>query len=342
MVHTHTPIAFLRRQTEILRTHVPGLLDGCLDSIHDARIATRRIREALPLTHEWQRRRVADDLFACFRRMGRSLGGVRDVDVRIELLRYLESRIPPAAPSLVVVRQGQEAERLRLVRKLVKRFERLHVEGELDRLSGSGPRARFWPARSSAWRSQLRHLVAERAHGARDAISHATGVYFPNRAHQARIAIKKFRYAAEICQQTGLIADEPLMRDLKKAQDVLGLLHDRQALIDGLPDSAAKDDEIDAAQIRLVVQVLDAEIVDLHRQFLGRRSQLLQSCVRAERDIHRSDLATGALAVAGVMALTGLEIMRRRQRTRRGVPEAEASRKISVRIPVALPTVGAK
>src|SRR6185503_3920935 len=146
MFQSATPIAFFQQQINILQSQMPGLLDGRLDSIHDARIATRRIREVLPLTHEWQRRHAADDLFERFKRAGRSLGKVRDADVRIELLRYLESRIPHAAPSLVLVRQRQERERLALMRGLLKRFERLGIGEELNRLSsGAAWRgSRFW------------------------------------------------------------------------------------------------------------------------------------------------------------------------------------------------------
>ena len=135
MFRAATPLAFFQQQINILQAQLPGLLDGRLDSIHDARIATRRIREVLPLTHEWQRRHAADDLFEKFKQAGRSLGKVRDADVRIDLLCYLESRIPHAAPSLVLVRQRQQRERLVGMRKLVKRFERLGIGEELNRLS---------------------------------------------------------------------------------------------------------------------------------------------------------------------------------------------------------------
>ena len=70
MLQITTPLTLFHEQIDVLRTHVPGLLDGRLDSIHDARIATRRVRELLPLTHEWQRRHAADDLFPRFKRMG--------------------------------------------------------------------------------------------------------------------------------------------------------------------------------------------------------------------------------------------------------------------------------
>src|SRR6185436_17783847 len=117
----------------------------------------------------------------------------------------------------------------------VKRLERLEIERELARLgSGVGQHPRFWIGLTGSCRRQLRQLMAERAHAAAAAVAHATGVYFPNRVHAARIAIKKCRYAAEIAAETGIFVDGSLIRDLKKAQDVLGNLHDRQTLIDEL------------------------------------------------------------------------------------------------------------
>ena len=335
-----TPLTLFQEQIKILRAQMPGVRDGRLDCIHDARIATRRIRELLPLTHEWQRRDDADELFTRFKRMGQSLGRVRDADAGIELIKYLESRVSGAAPSLVLVRQRQERTRLLLMRRLVKRFERLAVEQELALLAGGAVwhRARLWVKMTGSWRKQLRHLLAERAQGASDAIADASGVYFPNRTHQTRIAIKKLRYAAEIAARTGVMADAPLIRDLKKSQDVLGDLHDRQMLIDELRDVAVEGDGIDGAEIRLVAQVAEAEINDLYGRFLGRRSQLLDSCQRPLRELDRHLVAKGACAVAGVVALAaGIEARRRRQASRQLAPEPERVAAVSVRVPVALP-----
>jgi CHAD domain-containing protein len=352
MLQTATPLALFHQQIRILRTHLPGALDGRPDSIHDARIATRRIREVLPLAHEWQRRDVADDLFARFQRMGRSLGRVRDADVRIELLKYLESRISNAAPSLVLVRQRKECARRELMRRLVKRFERLAAERELARLAAGAPRHRpsFWFTLTSPWRSQLRLLLAERAHGATDAIAHAGRLYFPNRTHEARIAIKKFRYAAEIAERAGIVAGEPLIRDLKKSSDILGELHDRQTLIDDLNDGAILGDGMDEIQIRCVAQLVEAEIDDLHRRFLDRQPYLAAACQRTLRELDGGVVTKGACAVAGVVALAaGIEATRRRQTARPLAPDPEhlplqnGSRvgepgvaAVSVRVPVAL------
>jgi len=334
MFESATPIAFFLRQAALLRSQLPGLLDGRLDSIHDARIATRRIREVLPLTHEWQGSRDADDFSARISELGRSLGKARDADVRIALLRYFEARLPHTASSVAFVRQRQEHDRLIRARKLIKRLERLDVAEELARLSigAARQRRRFWVAMTGAWRHQLRQLVAERAQEASAALVHATGVYFPNRSHAARIAIKKFRYTVEISTATGLLADPPLLRTLKKAQDLLGELHDRQTLIDELTGAAGRP-EVDA-QIALVVRVAEVEIADLQARVLARRAEVLDACQRALRKVDRRVMTKGAYAVAGVVALAaGIEATRRHQAPGRRAADAEP-RAVSVRVPV--------
>jgi CHAD domain-containing protein len=334
-----TLIDVFQREIAIIRAHYNGVLDGECASIHDARIATRRTREVLPLTHQWQRREHADQLYETVKRMGRSLGRVRDVDVRIQLLRYLEARIPHAAPSIVLVRQRDEHQRLLLMRKLVKRFERLGVQRELVNVAALVPRRRpsIWAARLGPWREQLRRSIDARATSAADAITHATGVYFPKRVHAARIEIKKLRYATEIAVETGVIGGVASLRTLKKSQDLLGDLHDRQALIDELRDAATADARIDPTHIALVEQVVAADIADRHARFLERRAQLHAAAEAIRAELWRPTTAVRAAAVAGAIAvITGLEARRRwRAGHRPAEPEARDA-EVAVRVPIVL------
>ena len=304
-----TPHSLFRTQIHTLRTSLPGVLDGLENHIHEARIATRRIREVLPLLGDPKRKHL-EDLRTRFRQMGRSLGRVRDADVRIALLASLEIRMPHAAPSLVVLRQQREEERLDLLRKLIKRLERIEairlVEMLDDHLAFPGSLARIGRA-GRTWRRDLRYTVTARARATTDAINHATGVYFPNRAHAARIAIKKLRYAMEIAHETGAADRSAAIRELKKAQDVLGELHDRQELIDNLtaptvPDTASNEQTEQNGQVSLLKQVIDAECRDLHGRYLARREKMLDICLGetnvASRSWSRALLTTGAVAVS--------------------------------------------
>jgi CHAD domain-containing protein len=342
-----TPIDLFQRQIAVLRDTLPGVLEGRSDSVHDARIATRRIRAVLPLTHEWHRREVVEDLATRVKRTGAALGRVRDADVRIELLRHMESRMPAAAASLLRIRQQQEHDRSQRLRQLVKRLERLDIQNDVGRsaIPGIWERSRRWLAARGAWRNEIRRLVDRRAKEAADAITHATSIYFPNRAHRARIALKKFRYAAEIGAQTGAPITRHLLRTLKKGQDALGELRDRQTLIDELRDTdePRSDDGDESRERRSIIQLAEAEIGDLHRRFVARRPRLLAATDEARAAMRRPRVPVGAFTVAAAVALAGAHAIRRHTRGTAGPepgpkrhPKAEptSSSVVAVRIPV--------
>jgi CHAD domain-containing protein len=301
-----TPHSLFRTQIHTLRQTLPGVLDGIDGSIHDARIATRRIRELLPLLGDPKRRKPIEDLNSRFKRLGRSLGRIRDADVRLTLLASLETRMPHAAPALVVLRQQREEQRLDLLRKLVKRLERLEAVRTIEVLDEHrrllvAPSS--WGIRSGhTWKRDLRYTLAERAAATSEAIEHATGVYFPKRVHGARIAIKKLRYAMEIAHETGSADRSVSIRELKKAQDVLGDLHDRQELVDNLAETCQSDNAELAGQVSLLKQVIDAENHDLHSRYLARRSALLDICRQERLQLHR--IPARSLAAAGALVIS--------------------------------------
>ena len=311
-----TPSLLFHTQLQRLEQTLPAVLDGDATGIHDARIATRRLRELLPLVADERRWNGADEVHQRLRRLGRSLGRVRDADTRITLLTSLERRIPSAAPTLVLLRQQREHKRLKRMRKLIKRLERLEA---LRMVRGLAQRETSWPylqspIRARKWRSDLRDVLDTRARAAQSAIDHATGVYFPNRAHSTRIAIKRLRYALEILHETGADDLGPDIRELKKAQDLLGDLHDRQDLSDDLGRDAsdANGHPTDTKdQIALVRQVLDAEVRHLHCRYIDRRQRLMEICGRA-RSVRVQLMPSSATAIATALAVSSGVIAARR------------------------------
>jgi CHAD domain-containing protein len=323
MLLAPTPGVLLRRQSEILRGALPAIRDGNEEGVHVARVATRRVRELLPLIDHPTRGRA--DLASEFKAIGRALGQVRDADVQSGLMRYLESRIPAAAPVLVVVRQKRERKRLAMIRSLIKQLEEREI-GKLLDVAQIAARSHLsaWSRSRPSWEHRLRRALVDRAVDARSAIAHATGVYFPNRAHHARIALKKFRYAAEIADETAVWAAPEGIRELKKGQDVLGDLHDRQALVDHL--TAALDSgsqPLEADQVQLIVQVVEAEVHDLHAKYLGRRSRLLEICARGEA-AGPSPFRRAVPVVAGAVAASSVVYALIRRASDRSEPAIEA------------------
>ena len=172
----------------------------------------------------------------------------------------------------------------------------------------SGPRSRL---AARAWRDHLRQLLLERASTAAERIAHATGVYFPNRAHSARIAVKKLRYAAEISQATGASNLQGAIKSLRKGQEVLGEIHDRASLSDTLTRYLALD-HVNNDHIAQTTQVLEGEILDLHARYLARRSDIRDACAEIERLSLRGSKAGPALAVGGGILVAALAYLNNR------------------------------
>ena len=273
------PRRLLLQHVDFLRSHMPGVLEGQPDNIHDARVAIRRIRELLPLTNGWGRW-SNDELDDRFRRAGRALGRVREADVHLVMLSSLQRRVPTSASAIVGVQQRLDDQRSAAARRLVKKLESLELPSVLSQLAGHKPSIAEVGARLSrrhSWRRSLRAVVVKRAGLAREAIAHATGVYMPNRLHAARIAVKRLRYAMEASQATGTREPERALRQLRKAQEILGDLHDGETLIDAMEGSGKHPGEM-TDQIAVVVGLLRAECRALHERYLARRATVVQIC----------------------------------------------------------------
>src|SRR5262245_10027696 len=104
----------------------------------------------------------------------------------------------------------------------------------------------------------------------------------------------------EVANETGTAEMTTQLRELKKGQDVLGDLHDRQALLDELPRNGDSDTK---HMIVLVRQMTDAEIEGLHKRYLSRRDRLLDIAHEAQ-GVHFNhswklpSLAAGAIALS--------------------------------------------
>jgi CHAD domain-containing protein len=304
MFATPTLATLLDEQTSVLRTQLSGVYDGTPEAVHDSRIATRRIRELLALIPTVPGRDGDRDVATGYRKMGRALGKVRDADVQIDLIKGIEAHAPQTAPSMVIVRQQHEQQRLEKMRRLIKTFERIDVDALLHLVTEGHPAGLRTRLTSSGWRDQIRRLAVERSRTAVEAIAHATGVYFPKRTHGARIAIKQLRYAAEIALRTGFLEVESSVAPLKRCQQVLGDLHDRQVLADNLA-RYTKSHGVENEHVTVTHQVLEGEVSSLHAAYLARRESLRAACSHIVDAVRASHFRSN-VGVATTLALTGL------------------------------------
>jgi CHAD domain-containing protein len=133
-------------------------------------------------------------------------------------------------------------------------------------------------------------LAAARARAARRAerlsatIDNAAGIYLPDRLHDVRIAVKKLRYAMEIARELSGSRAMARILTLKKAQDLLGRMHDLEVLI---ARTRAVQGSPNAPSLRLsadldrLVRRLETECRQLHGHYIALRPALLAICDHA-------------------------------------------------------------
>ena len=320
---TPSPREILSKLLVELLGHLPGIRDGDAESVHEARVATRRLREVLPLVRAHPEREEA--VTAAIRRASRRLGRVRELDVMRDHLGHLEERYPEAATTVAVARRAVAEQQARARRRLIKSLERL----QLDRvrkaaLASPGPLVLLrHPTRAfSDWHDTLRRRIAARARELRDAVDHGSGVYFPNRIHATRIAAKKLRYSVELAEQTGLWRPPRLLRDLRRIQATLGDLHDAQVLLDRLA-ALAPGATVDKRDRAILASALRADIDRYHQEYLTKRDRvraICEACLRfAGNAAQRGWTPARPLVAASMVAVpAGLFLMAGR---RVGQPE---------------------
>ncbi|MCA1562306.1 MAG: CHAD domain-containing protein [Acidobacteria bacterium] len=299
MSYQATPETLFTTQIHELSRLLPEVRESGVEAIHGARVASRRVREVVPLMTTRLSVDVIAELESMFKKTTRALRRARDRDVMIELLSELERHMPEIIASTAPLRIELERGRDRLMRKTLKKLDRLDVEALATRLSHRvSERARILPWRRQGpdgWRETLRTQVGERAEAAREAIGRAGGVYFPNRLHAGRVSLKKLRYSAEIATATGLLDALPLLRPLKKAQELLGRIHDRDVL-------AQYAEEASDSAARAVVPVLEMQRRQLHQRYLRRRHDVMTATATlaslAVRSRRTALGRTGSLIVA--------------------------------------------
>jgi len=218
---------------------LPGVDNGDERALHRARVATRRLREIVPVLQ--LDADVTDKLSRRLRKITRRLGTVRELDVMLALVDELRHSHPGHSDALTrvaaVVTKARDEVREDLTERLPQEsLERVarkldHVVQALRRGEGSqADRRKPGRLRTASWAIDAR--VVRRAERLGEALNGATAVYLPERLHGVRIALKKLRYALELSNALGHKDFAPSLRTLKRAQDILGRMHDVQVLID--------------------------------------------------------------------------------------------------------------
>ena len=284
---------FIRQRLNALTRALPAAQQGDAEQLHHARVATRRLREALPLvTHGARGRKLKRTV----RRLTRALGPVRELDVALDTLEGLAAAGDVPRGAIAKLRQVIREERQRLRADMRIRVARVDLDKLRHRAAAAARKGHAQTAkgrmRDPKRIADARAREARRAVRLREAIESAAGIYLPDRLHEVRIAVKKLRYAMEVSHEVSGSRGRAGIRVLKDAQDLLGRVHDHEMLIARVRvvqgSSQAPNLRVSGA-LDLLVRRLETECRQLHGQYMAMRKKVL-----ATGD--RSAARTGAIA----------------------------------------------
>jgi len=302
-MNTSTPRDRLwRKRLNELSAVWPDFVSGQIAGLHKTRVASRRIREALPIVAASASPAKVKKLNRKMRALTRSLGPIRELDVELALLEDKSKTERVSGRAIEMVRREVAARRQALrqelvdnapvtdLKKLLKKLERVATAGRNGKTSKTGKKAiskdkkgrdrkrteqRADSALETQWRGVLATRLMRRAKSLGSALEEAGPVYVPERLHEVRIATKKLRYALEIAGDAGVTVATPLVKVLKRHQERLGHLHDLQMLLkhvrqtEASPTVGSRVNDLTA-----YADVLDRECRRLHADFVEHRAEV--------------------------------------------------------------------
>jgi CHAD domain-containing protein len=223
-----------------LRQKLPRALAGETDAIHQSRVTTRRLKAAVDLLRpslpDESRREFARGL----RRLRRTLGPLRDLDVMQSHAAELTARRYAAAGEWLGQRlcarrvdalaelSGNRKAPQQLLRKLARGLDAWAslgaavVESQVD--------VRKLVRDAAVQQLDAFAARAEQLTRSRDDSSEQPGAAPAGDVHELRIAGKLLRYTMEWAEPAGLRVPAAVLKSFKKLQDALGLWHDHVVL----------------------------------------------------------------------------------------------------------------
>jgi CHAD domain-containing protein len=278
-----------RKRLDALDKVWPEFVAGETDALHKARVASRRIREALPVVGVEAPAGKVKKLRRKMRDLTRLLGPIRELDVELGMIESDVTATDVSPSALALVRREVTSRRQALRRKLKEdkpRFDLKKVRKKLEKIAKSSG------DQKTAWRTALAATLMKRAKGLKIVLDEAGPLYTPERIHGVRVAVKKLRYALEIARDAGQSGIPPLLKALKREQDRLGHLHDLESLLSHVRDAASSQRSGSRqAELTAYADTLERDIRRLHAQFVEARETLFESATEVRQNLVPSLMA---------------------------------------------------
>ncbi len=272
-----TPIdTLLKPRASALTSVITSALAGEPEAVHQARVASRRLREVLPALVAADTRR-GRHVAAAVRRVTRALGAVRELDVALGLFDAAVTtyglRSAAQAPARRALLEARSAA-LRKARATLTPARVARLRARLDALTA--PTATL---DRQALGDALHARTLRAGRRLRKAVDDVTTVYAPARLHNVRIAVKRLRYALEAeGTARGARRASSQVQQLRAIQDLLGRAHDLHVLdefLQGVQRRVVTRSRAATRDLAAFGHALERECRALHAAFLSRRPALL-------------------------------------------------------------------
>jgi len=230
------------RQLQLMQDEVAGVIDSSdIECIHRMRVASRRLRAAQSVFDPILFRRRIGEWETAVKKVTRSLGAARDLDIQIEMLRRFrlmvtDPKSQPGANRLLLRLLQNRARAQKKVARIVRNFKDEKVVNQFqNRLSKMAPPPETVLEPSDA----LHRLAAESILEKLDnLLSFEPYVDDPEKItelHAMRIAAKRMRYTLELFAPLVKDGYKNWLKPLKEIQDLLGYVHDCDVWMEFIP-----------------------------------------------------------------------------------------------------------
>jgi CHAD domain-containing protein/CYTH domain-containing protein len=238
------------------------------ESLHDFRVAMRRLHSWLRAWEPWLGDSVAHKTVRRIRKIARATGPARDIEVHLAWFREqrgaLRGRQRAGLAWIVETLTSQWDEALSEARDAARDFESAHVR--LSKQLSTYTTSVHPTPHDEPFGTALADLVRHQAGTLHHRLAAVRGFDDQAAAHRARIAAKRLRYLLEPAGTEGDGEEDEssaIIGRLKELQDVLGDLHDVHVLASQITDLSER---AAAAQARREAEAaLDERVEEMRR-----------------------------------------------------------------------------
>jgi CHAD domain-containing protein len=256
----------IRQSYERLIAHEADLRVGDdPEAVHQARVATRRLRSDLRTFEKFVDEQWAGELRAELRWLGAELGAVRDIEVQRDRLRSHAEQLPHAeADAARRVIRRLDADRAAARSDLLMTLNEPRYEQLRAKLGAAAARPIYTAGALAPAADALREVVHMRWKKIRRAVNQLGDNPADEELHAIRVRAKQCRYAAEASEPAFGKPAVRLARAMARVQDVLGEHHDAIVAGSWLAKTAHECSPAEAYAIGMLAQV-EREAADAAR-----------------------------------------------------------------------------